>query len=178
MRWKNFLLDCEYCGHLSSHISNACSRLFSFFSFITTWCPDIKTCLITFMMFYNIAQTICQLDFSVACALNAFFLNPLRRLAPVFSLFVPFYLSIPRMPVTQVLGHIHITNKSLVYIVGLQVNLCSDGVGIRVCSLRKLPPGLIFSLYHFSSFPQLLTSSTFMWPLALSGLVRKRSSFN
>ncbi|XP_067373529.1 ubiquitin-associated domain-containing protein 2 isoform X1 [Channa argus] len=61
----------------------------------------------------------------------------LYRLAPVFSLFVPFYLSIPRMPVTQVLGHIHITNKSLVYIVGLQ----------------------------------LLTSSPFMWLLALSGLI-------
>lgn len=89
MRWKNFLLDCEYCGHLSSHISNACSRLFSFFSFITTWCPDIKTCLITFMMFYNIAQTICQLDFSVACALNAlmyfFFKSPPQTCSSVLS---------------------------------------------------------------------------------------------
>uniref|UniRef100_A0AAQ5YV16 UBA domain-containing protein n=1 Tax=Amphiprion ocellaris TaxID=80972 RepID=A0AAQ5YV16_AMPOC len=45
---------------------------------------------------------------------------PAGLLAPVFSLFVPFYLSIPRMPVTQVLGHIQITNKSLVYVVGLQ----------------------------------------------------------
>ncbi|KAF6736931.1 Ubiquitin-associated domain-containing protein 2 [Oryzias melastigma] len=62
---------------------------------------------------------------------------PAGLLAPVFSLFVPFYLSIPRMPVTQILGHIHITNKSLVYIVGLQ----------------------------------LMTSSPFMWLLALSGLV-------
>ncbi|XP_035029043.1 ubiquitin-associated domain-containing protein 2 [Hippoglossus stenolepis] len=58
-------------------------------------------------------------------------------LAPVFSLFVPFYLSIPKMPVTQVLGHISITNKTLIYIVGLQ----------------------------------LLTSSPFMWLLALSGLI-------
>lgn len=41
------------------------------------------------------------------------------------------------MPITQVLGHIHITNKTLVYIVGLQ----------------------------------LLTSSPFMWLLALSGLI-------
>lgn len=48
-----------------------------------------------------------------------------HRLAPIFSLFVPFYLSIPRIPITQVLGQIHITNKSLVYIVGLQVKgLC------------------------------------------------------
>lgn len=62
---------------------------------------------------------------------------PAGLLAPVFSLFVPFYLLIPRMPVTQVLGHIHITNKSLVYVVGLQ----------------------------------LLTSSPFMWLLALSGLI-------
>ncbi|MEQ2170056.1 hypothetical protein GOODEAATRI_031360, partial [Goodea atripinnis] len=47
---------------------------------------------------------------------------PAGLLAPVFSLFVPFYQSIPRMPVTQVLGHIHITNKTLVYIVGLQIS--------------------------------------------------------
>ncbi|XP_034040945.1 ubiquitin-associated domain-containing protein 2 [Thalassophryne amazonica] len=62
---------------------------------------------------------------------------PAGLLAPVFSLFVPFYLTIPRMPVTQVLGQVHITNKFLVYIVGLQ----------------------------------LLTSSPFMWLLALSGLI-------
>uniref|UniRef100_A0A3P8UWM4 UBA domain containing 2 n=1 Tax=Cynoglossus semilaevis TaxID=244447 RepID=A0A3P8UWM4_CYNSE len=50
---------------------------------------------------------------------------PTGLLAPIFSLFVPFYLSIPRIPITQVLGQIHITNKSLVYIVGLQVKgLC------------------------------------------------------
>ncbi|KAG7279920.1 hypothetical protein CRUP_021553 [Coryphaenoides rupestris] len=62
---------------------------------------------------------------------------PAGLLSPVFSLFVPFYLSIPREPVTQVLGRIPITNKTLVYIVGLQ----------------------------------LLTSSPFMWLLALSGLI-------
>ncbi|KAK7901910.1 hypothetical protein WMY93_018679 [Mugilogobius chulae] len=62
---------------------------------------------------------------------------PAGMLAPVFSLFVPFYNSVPRMPVTQILGQIHITNKSLVYIVGLQ----------------------------------LLTSSPFMWLLAVSGLI-------
>uniref|UniRef100_A0A3Q0RDZ5 UBA domain containing 2 n=1 Tax=Amphilophus citrinellus TaxID=61819 RepID=A0A3Q0RDZ5_AMPCI len=53
---------------------------------------------------------------------------PSGLLAPVFSLFVPFYLSIPRMPVTQVLGRIHITNKSLVYIVGLQVSPSSASI--------------------------------------------------
>ncbi|XP_064816141.1 ubiquitin-associated domain-containing protein 2-like isoform X1 [Oncorhynchus masou masou] len=62
---------------------------------------------------------------------------PAGLLGPVFSLFVPFYSSIPKVPVTQLLGQISITNKSLVYIVGLQ----------------------------------LLTSSPFMWLVALSGLV-------
>ena len=42
-------------------------------------------------------------------------------LGPVFALFVPFFCSIPRVPVTQLLGQISITNKSLVYIMGLQV---------------------------------------------------------
>ncbi|XP_077352174.1 ubiquitin-associated domain-containing protein 2 isoform X2 [Festucalex cinctus] len=62
---------------------------------------------------------------------------PAGLLAPVFALFVPFYSSVPKVPVTQVLGLVNITNKSLVYIVGLQ----------------------------------LLTSSPFMWLLALSGLI-------
>lgn len=42
---------------------------------------------------------------------------------------MPFYLLIPRLPVTQVLGQIHITNKSLVYVVGLQVSACREGLG-------------------------------------------------
>ncbi|XP_062303233.1 ubiquitin-associated domain-containing protein 2 [Osmerus eperlanus] len=62
---------------------------------------------------------------------------PSGLLSPVFALYVPFYCSIPRVPVTQLLGHISITNKSLVYIIGLQ----------------------------------LLTSSPFMWLVALSGLI-------
>lgn len=45
-------------------------------------------------------------------------------LGPVFALFVPFFHSIPRVPITQLLGQISITNKSLVYIVGLQVRGC------------------------------------------------------
>lgn len=63
---------------------------------------------------------------SLSCPSSCLFPFSLHRLAPVFSLFVPFYLLIPRVPVTQVLGHIHITNKSLVYVVGLQVGLCGD----------------------------------------------------
>ncbi|KAK4832068.1 hypothetical protein QYF61_020624, partial [Mycteria americana] len=43
-----------------------------------------------------------------------------NHLGPVFALFVPFYSSIPRVQVTQVLGHFSITNKTLVYILGLQ----------------------------------------------------------
>lgn len=62
---------------------------------------------------------------------------PAGLLGPVFALFVPFFSSIPRVVVTQLLGHISITNKSLVYIVGLQ----------------------------------LLTSSPFMWMIAISGVL-------
>ncbi|XP_053730952.1 ubiquitin-associated domain-containing protein 2 isoform X1 [Synchiropus splendidus] len=59
---------------------------------------------------------------------------PAGLLAPIFSLFVPFYLSIPRIPITQVLGHIHITNKSLVYIVGLQLLMSSPFMWILAVS--------------------------------------------
>lgn len=71
---------------------------------------------------------------SPSASWSQFFLRPVLscRLAPVFSLFVPFYLLIPRMPVTQVLGQIHITNKSLVYVVGLQVS-----------TRRNLQPGFL-----------------------------------
>ncbi|XP_077102972.1 ubiquitin-associated domain-containing protein 2 isoform X3 [Siphateles boraxobius] len=46
---------------------------------------------------------------------------PAGLLGPVFALFVPFYNSIPRVQVTQLLGHVSITNKSLTYIVGAQI---------------------------------------------------------
>ncbi|KAL2087610.1 hypothetical protein ACEWY4_016438 [Coilia grayii] len=75
-------------------------------------------------------------DNSAAGSLNAHSVT-YAWLGPVFALFVPFFHSIPRVPVTQLLGQISITNKSLVYIVGLQ----------------------------------LLTSSPFMWVIALSGLL-------
>ncbi|XP_032397542.1 ubiquitin-associated domain-containing protein 2 isoform X2 [Etheostoma spectabile] len=68
---------------------------------------------------------------------------PAGLLAPVFSLFVPFYRLIPRMPVTQVLGHIDITNKSLVYIVGLQ--LLTSGHFMWLLALSGLISG---GLYH------------------------------
>ncbi|XP_057704961.1 ubiquitin-associated domain-containing protein 2 isoform X2 [Corythoichthys intestinalis] len=68
---------------------------------------------------------------------------PAGFLAPVFALFVPFYSSIPRVSVTQVLGHINITNKTLVYIVGLQLLTSSPFMWLLVLS------GLISGgLYH------------------------------
>lgn len=91
------------------------------------------------------------------------------------------------MPVTQVLGHIHITNKSLVYIVGLQVSPCFARVVmyvlfvllslllfLRTFKNTCFPTSLILIvcvLFSPPSVVQLLTSSPFMWLLALSGLV-------
>ncbi|MGH0153288.1 UNVERIFIED_CONTAM: hypothetical protein FKN15_024444 [Acipenser sinensis] len=78
-------------------------------------------------------------------------------LAPVFALFVPFYCSIPRVQVTQVLGQFAITNKSLVYLVGLQLLNIID-------ILNRFLINIVFV------FSKLLTSSSFMWIIALSGL--------
>ncbi|KAM9455104.1 ubiquitin-associated domain-containing protein 2 [Clarias gariepinus] len=82
------------------------------------------------------------LDFLLAEAVQFLFdlqldLLPAGLLGPVFALFVPFFCSIPRVQVTQLLSYVSISNKSLVYLVGLQ----------------------------------LLTSSAYMWIVALSGLV-------
>ncbi|XP_062865813.1 ubiquitin-associated domain-containing protein 2 [Trichomycterus rosablanca] len=82
------------------------------------------------------------LDFLLVEALHFIFelqvdVLPAGLLGPVFALFVPFYCSIPQVQVTQLLGYFSISNKTLVYIVGLQ----------------------------------LLTSSAYMWVVALSGLV-------
>ncbi|XP_028983351.1 ubiquitin-associated domain-containing protein 2 [Betta splendens] len=108
-------------------------------------CLDVKDCFCSSLLIYNfriferrfgtrkfasfLLGTWCLsalIDFLLAQSFQFLFDYeveelPAGLLAPVFSLFVPFYLSIPRMPVTQVLGHIHITNKTLVYIVGLQL---------------------------------------------------------
>ncbi|XP_061693809.1 ubiquitin-associated domain-containing protein 2 isoform X3 [Syngnathoides biaculeatus] len=88
------------------------------------------------------------LDFVLAQALSLFFNFevedlPAGLLAPVFALFVPFYLSIPKVPVTQVMGSINITNKTLVYIVGLQLFTSSPFMWLLALS------GLISGgLYH------------------------------
>uniref|UniRef100_A0A6I8PSL3 UBA domain containing 2 n=1 Tax=Xenopus tropicalis TaxID=8364 RepID=A0A6I8PSL3_XENTR len=47
---------------------------------------------------------------------------PSGFLAPVFALFVPFYCSVPRVQLAEILGLFPITNKTLVYIVGLQIS--------------------------------------------------------
>uniref|UniRef100_A0A8C3S3C6 Ubiquitin-associated domain-containing protein 2 n=1 Tax=Chelydra serpentina TaxID=8475 RepID=A0A8C3S3C6_CHESE len=60
---------------------------------------------------------------------------PSGFLGPVFALFVPFFCSIPRMQVTQILGQFPITNKTLVYILGLQVQYvlpCSPFIELAV----------------------------------------------
>ncbi|KAL1282275.1 hypothetical protein QQF64_001078, partial [Cirrhinus molitorella] len=59
---------------------------------------------------------------------------PAGLLGPVFALFVPFYCSIPRVQVTQLLGHISITNKSLTYIVGAQLLTSSAYMWVVACS--------------------------------------------
>ncbi|XP_061546026.1 LOW QUALITY PROTEIN: ubiquitin-associated domain-containing protein 2 [Phycodurus eques] len=88
------------------------------------------------------------LDFLFAQALSLFFNCeveelPAGLLAPVFALFVPFYLSIPKVPVSQVLGSINISNKTLVYIVGLQLFTSSPFMWLLALS------GLISGgLYH------------------------------
>ncbi|MBN3307644.1 UBAC2 protein, partial [Amia calva] len=68
---------------------------------------------------------------------------PSGPLGPVFALFVPFFCSIPRVQVTQVLGQLAITNKSLVYILGLQ--LFTSSPFMWIITLNGLVSGL---LYH------------------------------
>ncbi|MGH0165555.1 UNVERIFIED_CONTAM: hypothetical protein FKN15_001026 [Acipenser sinensis] len=89
-------------------------------------------------------------------------------LAPVFALFVPFYCSIPRVQVTQVLGQFAITNKSLVYLVGLQTTfyyLVNTGNILKFNIAFREADSISSSPFH-----KLLTSSSFMWIIALSGL--------
>ncbi|XP_018925911.2 ubiquitin-associated domain-containing protein 2 isoform X2 [Cyprinus carpio] len=70
---------------------------------------------------------------------------PAGLLGPVFALFVPFYSSIPRVQVTQLLGHISITNKSLTYIVGAQLLTSSAYMWVVACS------GLIAGMLYYSN---------------------------
>nr|XP_006115518.1 ubiquitin-associated domain-containing protein 2 [Pelodiscus sinensis] len=68
---------------------------------------------------------------------------PSGFLAPVFALFVPFFCSIPRMQVTQILGQFPITNKTLVYILGLQL-ITSDSY-IWIVAVSGLISGMCYN---------------------------------
>ncbi|XP_028655783.1 ubiquitin-associated domain-containing protein 2 [Erpetoichthys calabaricus] len=68
---------------------------------------------------------------------------PSGFLAPIFAFFVPFYHSIPRIQVTQLLGQFAVTNKSLVYLIGLQLLLSSAFMWIIALS------GLISGMFYF-----------------------------
>ncbi|XP_052588362.1 ubiquitin-associated domain-containing protein 2 isoform X1 [Peromyscus californicus insignis] len=67
---------------------------------------------------------------------------PSGFLAPVFALFVPFYRSIPRVQVAQILGPLSITNKTLIYILGLQ--LFTSGSYIWIVAISGLIAGMCY----------------------------------
>uniref|UniRef100_A0A8D1UVP4 Ubiquitin-associated domain-containing protein 2 n=1 Tax=Sus scrofa TaxID=9823 RepID=A0A8D1UVP4_PIG len=64
-------------------------------------------------------------------------------LAPVFALFVPFYCSIPRVQVAHILGPLSITNKTLIYILGLQ--LFTSGSYIWIVAISGLVSGICYN---------------------------------
>ncbi|XP_069904771.1 ubiquitin-associated domain-containing protein 2 isoform X1 [Oryctolagus cuniculus] len=66
----------------------------------------------------------------------------MESLAPVFALFVPFYCSIPRVQVAQILGPLSITNKTLIYILGLQ--LFTSGSYIWIVAISGLVSGMCY----------------------------------
>lgn len=67
---------------------------------------------------------------------------PSGFLAPVFALFVPFHCSIPRVQVAQILGPLSITNKTLIYILGLQ--LFTSGSYIWIVAMSGLISGMCY----------------------------------
>ncbi|XP_072884726.1 ubiquitin-associated domain-containing protein 2 isoform X1 [Hemitrygon akajei] len=67
---------------------------------------------------------------------------PSGFLGPIFGLFVPFYYSIPSIQVTQILGRLSITNKTLVYIVGLQ--LLTSSINIWILAFSGLLSGVMY----------------------------------
>ncbi|XP_059129160.1 ubiquitin-associated domain-containing protein 2 isoform X1 [Peromyscus eremicus] len=72
---------------------------------------------------------------------------PSGFLAPVFALFVPFYRSIPRVQVAQILGPLSITNKTLIYILGLQ--LFTSGSYIWIVAISGLIAGMCYDCQVF-----------------------------
>uniref|UniRef100_A0A8C6R3P8 Ubiquitin-associated domain-containing protein 2 n=1 Tax=Nannospalax galili TaxID=1026970 RepID=A0A8C6R3P8_NANGA len=79
-----------------------------------------------------------QYSFDITVANNL----PSGFLAPVFALFVPFYCSIPRVQVAQILGPLSITNKTLIYILGLQ--LFTSGSYIWIVAISGLISGMCY----------------------------------
>ncbi|XP_066842496.1 ubiquitin-associated domain-containing protein 2 isoform X3 [Anser cygnoides] len=79
-------------------------------------------------------------DCQSCCRLPEICVKENFSLGPVFALFVPFYCSIPRVQVTQVLGHFSITNKTLVYILGLQISgICYNSSILKVHRILCVP---------------------------------------
>lgn len=72
---------------------------------------------------------------------------PSGFLAPVFALFVPFYRSIPRVQVAHILGPLSITNKTLIYILGLQ--LFTSGSHIWIVAISGLIAGMCYDCKVF-----------------------------
>ncbi|KAM7111348.1 ubiquitin-associated domain-containing protein 2 isoform 4-T5 [Molossus nigricans] len=68
---------------------------------------------------------------------------PFISLAPVFALFVPFYCSIPRVQVAHILGPLSVTNKTLIYILGLQ--LFTSGSYIWIVAISGLISGICYN---------------------------------
>ncbi|XP_054830589.1 ubiquitin-associated domain-containing protein 2 [Eublepharis macularius] len=79
-------------------------------------------------------------EYSFGISINSL---PSGFLGPIFALFIPFYCSIPRVQVTQILGQFSITNKTLVYILGLQ--LLTSGSYIWIVALSGLISGMCYS---------------------------------
>ncbi|XP_027444348.1 ubiquitin-associated domain-containing protein 2 isoform X2 [Callorhinus ursinus] len=92
---------------------------------------------------------------------------PSGFLAPVFALFVPFYCSIPRIQVAQILGPLSITNKTLIYILGLQ--LFTSGSYIWIVAISGLASGIcynsqVFRLHQVLCIPKWV-AKFFSWTL-------------
>ncbi|KAM4794639.1 ubiquitin-associated domain-containing protein 2 [Rhinophrynus dorsalis] len=79
---------------------------------------------------------------------------PSGFLSPVFALFVPFYCSVPRVQLAHILGLFPITNKTLVYIVGLQLLTLSPYMS--VVAVSGLISGLCYN-WDVLSIRQILT---------------------
>ncbi|KAM7111352.1 ubiquitin-associated domain-containing protein 2 isoform 8-T9 [Molossus nigricans] len=84
---------------------------------------------------------------------------PSGFLAPVFALFVPFYCSIPRVQVAHILGPLSVTNKTLIYILGLQF-----GFMICIKCSKEVLQNENIKVY------KLFTSGSYIWIVAISGL--------